>query len=297
MANGVLPRYDRPLELPADGPDSLGLDISLADLDHALETSALSEGSRQLVRGLARLADVCHFPGGGLGIDYGSLLKTAARPEFIGAHVTEVATHLQRCRTNVLFVPGMSGYPVAAMYSLAAGIPAIFLKKAKPDPEGSYPAGAFVIPSYTGEGDVVMSVDMAAARDVIRTLVERQLAEQVDDAEVTIELRVAGADDISDKATMSLAVSDSAHQVCEAAVSDVLQEWRERTNDRRSVRTSIAVATWVTPLIKSYNRPEERLVTAFGCQPFAGVAITGLRQEPAAIGVQGLGVLLLSRGQ
>ena len=73
------------------------------------------------------------FPGGGAGIEYGGLLKTAARPDYIAAHVQEAADHLRERQADLLLVPGMSGYPVGAMYALAPDTPALLLKKSKLD--------------------------------------------------------------------------------------------------------------------------------------------------------------------
>ena len=83
---------------------------------------------------------------------------------------------------------------------LAAAVPALLLKKTRLDEANphAYPAGAFVIPSYTGEGDVVMHADPAAADDIVTSIVARKLIEQADRDEEEIELRVAGADDIID---------------------------------------------------------------------------------------------------
>jgi hypothetical protein len=155
-SRATLPRYTRPHEDVAAAPaDTI---ISFAQTDSAIADSVLSEGARALLRGLLRIGTARVFPGGGAGIEYGGLLKTAARPEYIAEHVAEAAAHLQEQRVDLLLVPGMSGYPIGAMYALAAGIPALLLKKSRlgDEPPSAYPTGAFVIPSYTGEGDVVM---------------------------------------------------------------------------------------------------------------------------------------------
>ena len=206
-SRSILPRYSRPHEasIPAPPPTEV---IPFAASDGAIAASTLTRGSRALLRGLLRTGTVRVFPGGGLGIEYGSLLKTAARPDYVAGHVREAAAHLREHETDLLLVPGMSGYPIGAMYALAAEVPALLLKKtalSDADPH-AYPAGAFVIPSYTGEGDVVMHADPAAAADIITGIVARKLASQAGQSSVEIELRVAGADDIIDKATMSQAI-------------------------------------------------------------------------------------------
>jgi hypothetical protein len=221
------------------------------------------------------------------------LLKTAARPEYIAGHVQEAARHLRETQADLLLVPGMSGYPVGAMYALAAQIPALLLKKtrlddANPNP---YPTGAFVIPSYTGEGEVVMHADPAAVADIAQSLVERKLAEQADRREIEIELRVAGADDIIDKATMSQAVSESAVVVGNSALQNAIARHRARTCDGRPIATRVSVVAWVTPLIKSYNRPHEHLWNLIRLRPFAGVEVASIHLDPPAIGVSGIGVL------
>jgi hypothetical protein len=289
---GTIPRYARPREetIPATPAAEC---VPFARSEEAIAASDLSEGSRALLRGLLRVGTARVFPGGGVGIEYGSLLKTAARPDYVAAHVREAAGHLREQRTDLLLVPGMSGYPIGAMYALAAETPALLLKKTQltdADPN-AYPAGAFVIPSYTGEGDVVMHADPAAAADIIGAIVARKLAEQADRDRFEIELRVAGADDIIDKATMSQAVGESALAVGERAMRDAIATYRAQSGDDRPVATRVTIVAWVTPLIKSYNRAYEHLQQAFGLRPFAGIDITTVCLDPLAIGVAGIGTL------
>jgi hypothetical protein len=245
------------------------------------------------LRGLLRVGTVRIFPGGGAGIEYGSLLKTAARPEYLADHIAEAAEHLRERQADLLLVPGMSGYPVGAMYALAARLPALLLKKSRLDEANphAYPTGAFVIPSYTGEGDVVMHADPAAVADVIDSIVARKLAEQADADDIEIDLRVAGADDIIDKATMSQAVSESAIVVGESAMRDAIAKHRARTGDSRPISTRVSVVAWVTPIIKRYNRPHEHLWQAFQLRPFAGVEVASVHLDPPAIGIDGIGTL------
>jgi hypothetical protein len=288
----TIPRYSRPREAPMPVARS-GDTIPFERSDAAIAASPLSPGSRALLRGLLRTGTARLFPGGGIGIEYGSLLKTAARPEYVAAHVREAAEHLGRQRTDLLLVPGMSGYAIGAMYAFAAGLPALLLKKtqlADADPH-AYPAGAFVIPSYTGEGDVVMHADPAAAADIIGAVVEARLAEQIHQDTAEIELRVAGADDIIDKATMSQAVGESAVHIGESAMQDAIARHRALTGDERPIATRVAVVAWVTPLIKSYNHAYQHLEEAFGLRPFAGLDITSVCLDPPGIGVAGVGML------
>jgi hypothetical protein len=186
----------------------------------------------------------------------------------------------------------MSGYPIGAMYALAGRIPALLLRKTRLDEANphAYPTGAFVIPSYTGDGDVVMHADPAAVADIVGGIVERKVAEQDDADAIDIELRVAGADDIIDKATMSQAVSESALLIGKSAMEDAVGQYRDRTGDRRPIATRVTVVAWVAPLIKSYNRAYEHLWQTFGLRPFAGIDLTAVYLEPAAIGVAGAGV-------
>jgi hypothetical protein len=218
-------------------------------------------------------------------------LKTAVRPDYLAEHVAEAAAHLRERRVDLLLVPGMSGYPVGAMYSVVAGVPAVLLKKAKLQADGAYPAGAFVIPSYTGEGDVVMSVDEAAVQDIVDGIVAPQVAEQRESAEVTLTIRVAGADDIIDKATMSQAIGESALAVGCAAIEDFVGRHRAATGDGRPMAAKVEVVAWVTPLIKGYNRPQEHLRRHFGIAPFAGLNVTSVHLEPNAIGIEGVGIV------
>jgi hypothetical protein len=284
-----LPRYTRPREEVVDAP--LEGIIPFAQSDAAIDQSTLSAGSRALLRGLLRVGSTRMFPGGGAGIEYGGLLKTAARPDYIAAHVQEAADHLRERQADLLLVPGMSGYPVGAMYALAASTPALLLKKSQlgdANPN-AYPAGAFVIPSYTGEGDVVMHADPAAVEDIVATIVARKLAEQFDQPVIELDLRVAGADDIIDKATMSQAVSESAVVIGEEAIGRCLTRHRAQTGDRRPANIRVSVVAWVTPLIKTYNRPREHLWQSFKLQPFAGLDLYTVHLDPPAIGVTGVG--------
>ena len=291
LTSSPLPHYTRPREETIAAPQEEIIPFS--DCDAVIDNSTLSAGSRALLRGLLRIGSTRMFPGGGAGIEYGGLLKTAARPDYIAAHVSEAASHLRERRADLLLVPGMSGYPVGAMYALAANTPALLLKKSKlgdANPN-AYPAGAFVIPSYTGDGDVVMHADPAAVEDIVDTIVARKLASLVDQPVIELELRVAGADDIIDKATMSQAVSESAVAIGEEAIAHSLGRHRAKTGDRRSANVQVSVVAWVTPLIKSYNCPREHLWQTFKLQPFAGLDLYSVHLDPPAIGVTGVGCI------
>lgn len=294
----ALRRYDRPREEITAVPPSAEV-IPFEASDQVIEASPLSPGSRALLRGLLRVGSARVFPGGGAGIEYGSLLKTAARPDYIADHIQEAADHLHEQQTDLLMIPGMSGYPVGAMYALAAKVPALLLKKTRLDAANpnAYPAGAFVIPSYTGEGDVVMHADPAAVADIVATIVGRKLSEQADKPQVEIELRVAGADDIIDKATMSQAISESAIVVGEVAMRGAIARYRSSTGDTRPIQTRVSVVSWVTPLIKGYNRPREHLWERFKLHPFAGVDLSAVHLEPPAIGVAGVGTFAFAPAQ
>lgn len=241
--------------------------------------------------GLLRTGGTRVFPGGGVGIEYGSLLKTAVHPVDVGVHVAEAAVHLRERRVDLLLVPGMSGYPIGSLYAFAANLPAILLKKSTLSSvvAAASPPGSFVIPSYTGEGDVVMSADSAAALDVVATICARQLAGQSEVERPHIVLRCAGADDIIDKATMSRAVGESATAIGLTAASAWLARHRRNTGEARLIDIGVEVVAWVTPLIKGYNRPQEHLRSAFGIEAFAGINILGLSLDPPAIDVEGIG--------
>jgi hypothetical protein len=291
----TLPRYERQIEQMIDAPP-LAVDgmIGLDRLETALAESALTAGGRDLMRGLAQLGRPAMFPGGGAGIEYGSLLKTAANPDYLANHVQEAAAHLRDSLVDVLIVPGMSGYPIGSMYAIVAGLPAVLLKKQrlKDQPRDcQYPAGSFVIPSYTGDGDVVMSADLVAIEDIVRRVLTPQLVAQSDAPHVELLVRLAGADDIIDKATMSQAVSDSGLIVGQAAVDAFIEGHRAKTGDARQISGKVQVVSWVTPLIKGYNRPQEHLQRLFGVTPFAGLNVTGVQVDPPAIGIEGLGVV------
>lgn len=290
-----LPRYERPGEASCPDLRQLGAAVvRFEDAEPVIAASQLSPGARALLRGLLRVGSTRVFAGGGVGIEYGSLLKTAARPDYLAPHIAEAANHLRHQRVDLLLVPGMSGYPIGAMYAVVAALPALLLKKANlgdGDP-AAYPTGAFVIPSYTGDGDVVMHADPAAVDDIVATIVAPQLAAQADQAEPRLHLRAAGADDIIDKATMSHAVGESALTIGHAAITDFVARHRAATGDRRPIYAQVEVVAWITPLIKAYNRPHEILRRHFGLDPFAGLHITSVHLDPPALGVAGVpGVL------
>ncbi len=291
----ILRRYERPHETAPPDDDATPVEvIPYADLAGVLPDSDLTPGAQAMLQGLLRIGRTATFPGGGAGIEYGSLLKTAVRPDQIGLHVQEAAAYLHAHEVDLLVVPGMSGYPVGAMYAAISGIPSVLLKKQKHVPGADaarYPAGSFVIPSYTGEGDVVMSADLPAIQDIVDTILAPQVEAQARRDTLRLCVRVAGADDIIDKATMSQAVSESALIVGRAAVGRFAERHRARTGDTRPVEDDVRVVAWVTPLIKGYNRPQEHLRRWFGIVPFAGLNVTSVHLNPPAIGIEGLGVV------
>ncbi|HYP60507.1 MAG TPA: hypothetical protein VEQ36_08775 [Thermomicrobiales bacterium] len=285
-----VPRYERSAEQPfADAPVRI---IPPSERDPAIAGSSLSDGGKALVTALMRTSRPRLFPGGGLGIEYGALLKTVARPDLLAPHIAEVVAHLRAARIDLLFVPGMSGYPIGAMYSQASTIPALLLKKQPypPSDETEYAPGAFVIPSYTGSGDTLISADTAAAADILAAIIDRQLAAQTDADTISIIVRIAGADEIIDKATMATAITETAPTFCRAVIEELLAARKDQIGNRR-VSIDVTVATWVTPLLKGYNRAAEILQSRCGITPFAGVTITSLHVDPPAIGIEGIGVL------
>src|SRR4051794_37382736 len=81
----MIPRYERPRELdvsPAGLPPAEL--IPYEQVEAHLADAPLSPGSRALLLGLLRTGTTRFFPGGGVGIEYGSLLKTAVRPDDLG---------------------------------------------------------------------------------------------------------------------------------------------------------------------------------------------------------------------
>jgi hypothetical protein len=293
MSDSGIRRYVRPVEQQTRRERITPLTPKMAE--QAIALSMLSSGSKTLLRGLLELGSVQNFPGGGIGIEYGSLLKTAVRPDIVAGHVEEAAKHLQERQVDVLLVPGMSGFPIGSIYSYVAGIPAILLRKSeiRSDRPLTYSAGAFVIPSYTGEGDVVMTADPTGVQDIVDGLLATQLAAQKEAEELHFALRCAGADDIIDKATMSHAISESASVIGEVAIETFVSEHRKRTGDQRRAHAHVEVVAWVTPLIKTYNDPQGQLRRSFGITPFSGLSITGLQTDPQAIGIEGVGMLPL----
>ncbi|MGI8486341.1 MAG: hypothetical protein ACR2OU_19045, partial [Thermomicrobiales bacterium] len=158
----------------------------------------------------------------------------------------------------------------------------------------TYPPGAFIIPSYTGDGDVLMSADLAAMQDIVDAILTKQIDAQADAETIYLTVRIAGADDIIDKATMSQAVSESAMIVGQTTIASFVERHRRATGDQRPVVDEVTVVAWVTPLIKGYNRPHEHLRRWFGISPFAGLNVTSVHLEPSAIGIEGLGIVEFS---
>ena len=88
---------------------------------------------------------------------------------------------------------------------------------------------------------------------------------------------------------MAQAITESAPLFCERAVATSIARYQETSGDQRAITTSVSVVTWVTPLIKSYNRPHEHLENRFGITPMAGVEISSVQLDPPAIGVVDVG--------
>jgi hypothetical protein len=292
--HAAVPRYERSPE--QDHPGLPEWIVPIDERDAVIAASRLSPGSRALVTALLRTSWPHMFAGGGLGIEYGALLKTAARPDLLAPHIAEVVAHLRAAEIDLLFVPGMSGYPIGAMYSQASGIPALLLKKQPypPSEDSDYAPGAFVIPSYTGGNDTLISADPSAAADILAAIVDRQLASQAADGQIQISVRVAGADEIIDKATMATAITETAPVFCRSVI-DVLLEQRRDQIAGRQITVDVTVAAWVTPILKGYNSAAEILRSRCGVSPFAGVTITSLHVDPPAIGIDGVGVLACQR--
>lgn len=228
-----LPRYVRETEHAATAPapvvETL---IPRTDVATRAAHSPLSPGAQDLLTGLCRLARPSVFPGGGVGIEYSALLKSAVNPAYLQRHAQEAAAHLREQRVDLLLVPGMSGYPVGSVYASVSGIPAVLLKKqAVPADRGdlpAYPVGSFISSSYTGDGDVVMSADPGAVQDTIDHILTSQVAAQADRPRLRLELRLAGADDIIDKGVMSRAVSESGIVLSRSAARTFLDRYRRR---------------------------------------------------------------------
>jgi hypothetical protein len=288
----AVPRYQRPAEPPTP-PAPRREVIPPEGHEAAIAASDLTTGSKTLLRGLMRLGATASFRGGGVGLDYAGLLKSAVRPDILGEHVAEVAAALREQRVDLLLVPGMSGFPIGTMYAAAAGIPALLLRK---EPvraelvERTLPPGAFILPSYTSAGEVVMSADPLALLDITTPIFARQV-EEAGEGAIALQLRVAGADDIIDKATMARAVSESARQLGKFAAASFERDWRARTHDRRGLALAIEMVTWVTPLLKAYNQPDAQLAKVTETPPRAGLRITGIYTSPRAVGIEGVGIL------
>jgi hypothetical protein len=284
--------YDRPEEAERHLTAATYPAIAPDELPAILAGSALSPGTRTLLRALLKEVRIATFPGG-LGLDYDSLLKTAVRPEDMGPHVQEAAAHLREQQVDLLFVPGMSGYPIGAAYAMASGVPALLLKKARHEPGVRYPPGSFVVPSYTGEGEFVMSADPEAVRALVDRIAARQLRRQRGAPTRTLHLRLGGADDIIDKGTMSVAVSESAVEIVDQALRQFVHSRGLRNAAAPPVMTHVEMVAWATPLMKGYNRPHQLLLDRFGIAPFAGVSVEGISEHPPGLTIAGIGTVAL----
>jgi hypothetical protein len=81
---GGLRRYERPREEPVNLlPPAADEVIPYERAEAAIASCGPPAGSCALLRGLLRVGCTRVFPGGGTGIEYGSLLKTAARPDYL----------------------------------------------------------------------------------------------------------------------------------------------------------------------------------------------------------------------
>lgn len=287
-----VPRYGRPAER-AGGDDPDREPVPPSGHDRAIAASSLSAGAKDLLRGLMRLGSTATFGGGGIGLDYAGLLKTAVRPDIVGGHVAEVASVLREREVDLILVPGMSGFPIGTMYAMAAGLPALLLRK---EPlrderlERTLPPGAFILPSYTSTGEVLMTADPVALLDITGGIFERQ-ASVASGRSIHLRLRVAGADDIIDKATMARAASESAERLGRYALEQFRDVWRYRQGDERRIELTVERVTWVTPFMKVYNRPEQQLDRLLEGPVVAGLRITGIYTAPRAVGIDGVGVL------
>jgi hypothetical protein len=287
-----VPRYERPAERAGgDSPDREATPPS--GHDRAIVASSLSEGAKDLLRGLMRLGSTAVFGGGGVGLDYAGLLKTAVRPDIVGGHVAEAAAVLREREVDLILVPGMSGFPIGTMYAMAAGLPALLLRKEPLRDERlqrTLPPGAFILPSYTSTGEVLMSADPVALLDITDGMFRRQ-AEAAHGPSIQLRLRVAGADDIIDKATMAWATSESAQRLGRYALEQFRGSWHRRPGDERAIDLTVERVTWVTPFLKVYNRPDEQLARMLEGPIVAGLRITGIYTAPRAVGIEGVGVL------
>ncbi|MGH2551899.1 MAG: hypothetical protein ACRDHN_21135 [Thermomicrobiales bacterium] len=294
MSESGIRRYERPREDGTARRERV-IPIPAAGVNAAIAGSTLTPGAKALARGLIDLGSIRSFSGGGLGIEYGSLLKTAVRPDIIGEHVREAGAHLRENAVDILLVPGMSGFPIGSMYAFSADLPAVLLKKneIRVDRPFAYSPGAFVIPSYTGEGDVVMTADPKGVQDIVDRVLNLQLEQQRDAPDLHFTLRFGGADDIIDKATMSQAVSESASVIGEVAIETFVSHHRERTGDTRRTHSHVEVVAWVTPMIKTYTNPPGHLLRTLGLVPFTGLEITGIQNDPPALGIEGIGMVAL----
>jgi hypothetical protein len=292
MAAQSIPRYDRPFE--ASSEVDITPQIDRANLEAALTDADLSDGNRDVIRAIVKLARPAVFPGGGVGLEYGPLLKTVTRPDILSRHITETAEHLRAAHVDLLVVPGMSGYPIGAMYSLSSGIPALLLKKQtwNPDSVDELPPGSFIIPSYTGNADTVISADVAGARDILSGIIDRQVSAQAGSDAVQITIRIAGADEIIDKATMATAITENLPLFVCAVANELVSTSADRIAGR-SIEVQCDVVAWVTPLLKGYGKTGSVLVHKFGIQPFAGATISAIQIDPPAIGFADLGLIML----
>jgi hypothetical protein len=281
-----LPRYSRAFETVAAAATPVA-PLSPAAADAAIVAADLTPGGRALLGALVRVARARVFPGGGVGLDYGPLLKSAIRPDVVGAHVREAAADLRG--VDLLLAPGNSGHPIAGQYAAASGVPALLLRKdalAVADVAHAGP-GSFVIASYTGSGDTLISPDLAAARDIVAGVVARQVAAQAGAPALWLTLRVSGVDDIVDKGVMVRALADAAGALGAALLAEAVADLRA-DGEQRPVTTAVAFDAMLAPL--------RRLAPGGAALPapvHAGVEIAAVQVSPPAILVAGVGWLPL----
>ncbi len=91
---------------------------------------------------------------------------------------------------------------------------------------------------------------------------------------------------------MAQAITETAPEVCHSVIQDILDRLPEAAG-LADVEIDVRVVAWVTPLLKGYNRPAERLAAATGIVPMAGLTISAIQLDPPAIGIAGLGLVVV----
>lgn len=275
-----LPRYIRPAETrpPKIATDSI---IPFSRVKEAIRNSQLTPGGEGLLIEILSNGGIVNFGPGNPGVFYPTLKSEENLPlHAVAHHINEVSDHLHANKVDLLFIPKNSGVPIGRRCAKQAEIVPIFLDKLEPSDDGNlYPPGSFVIPSYTGEGERVMSPPTAVLEEAVFGIMESQLRKGQH-----VIIRQTAYDDMGDKWTMGEAIRKHSAEAIHAAVVKYLKE----NPVRQDVTVSTAWQPMAVTLAKYYTTPTDQVVRKIGALPLVGLPITEIDLERQAIGILGV---------